>query len=139
MDWQILLAHRHWLTIGFRSRSVRLCARCTGTVVGYLLSIMFLKNLDLTGFLALSPTIQFTLAFILGLPSAVDWLAQTWKLKESTNNRRVLVGILIGSGVALLTVSTLPRTLKTLALAIPASVTISAGYIGLRLKGRRTS
>ncbi|MEM2094826.1 MAG: hypothetical protein QXI32_05970, partial [Candidatus Bathyarchaeia archaeon] len=60
MDWQILLAHRHWLTIGFRSRSVRLCARCTGTVVGYLLSIMFLKNLDLTGFLALSPTIQFT-------------------------------------------------------------------------------
>jgi uncharacterized membrane protein len=134
MDWQTLLAHRHWFTLEFGARRIRLCARCTGTVAGYFLFTVLLQVLDLTGFHALPSFLQFFLSFTLGLPSAIDWLAQTWRLKDSTNARRVMVGALIGAGAALLTVSTLPRTLKTIALAGPASATILVGYLGRKIR-----
>jgi uncharacterized membrane protein len=65
------------------------CARCTGAIVGYLIAIpVFL----LLGFsLVLS---VFGVLFIL-----FDWGLQTMKIKESTNTRRVISGLLGGYGL----------------------------------------
>jgi uncharacterized membrane protein len=134
MDWRILLAHRHWFTVRLGAQSVRLCARCSGTVIGYFLSFLLLRSLDLTGFYALPLFQQFFLSFSLGIPSSIDWLAQTWGLRESTNSRRLVAGFLIGSGAALLTMSALPSLWKTLTLTGPASAIILAGYLGRRLR-----
>ena len=130
MDWHILLAHNHWFTVRLGTHSVRLCARCSGTVVGYFLFILLLQSMDLTAFHTLSAFQQFLLSLLLGIPTAIDWLMQTWGLKESTNSRRAIVGFLVGSGAALLTMSAHPSLWKTLALAGSASAIILAGYVG---------
>lgn len=65
------------------------CARCTGVVLGYLLAI--------PGFL------YFGYLRLIALPGCVillfDWTLQSLKIKESTNKRRLLTGIIGGYGL----------------------------------------
>ena len=134
MDLQRLLAHNHWFTLGTRKYRVRLCARCSGTVVGYFLFILAFRSSDMTSFHGLSSLQQFSASFSMGLPSAVDWLTQTWGLRESTNRLRLVFGFLVGSGAALLSMSSLPDFLKTLSLVASASVIVGSGYLGRWLR-----
>ncbi len=134
MDLQRLLAHNHWFTLGIGTYRVRLCARCSGTVIGYFLFFLAFRSSDMTSFHSLSSLQQFSASFSMGLPSAVDWLAQTWGLRESTNRRRLIFGFLVGSGAALLSMSSLPNLPKTLSLAASASVVVGAGYLGRWLR-----
>ena len=140
MDLQMLLAHTHWFTLRFGTHRVRLCARCSGTVIGYFLFILALYSSDMTGFHSLSSLHQFSISFLMGLPSGIDWLTQTWGVRESINKQRLIFGFLVGSGAALLSMSSLPNFPKTLSLTVSASVVIGAGYLGRWLcKMRNTS
>lgn len=65
------------------------CARCTGVIIGYIaaggLAFLFHPNI-----------------FIIGaccLVMLCDWLLQFLKIKESTNIRRLITGIIGGYGV----------------------------------------
>ncbi len=130
MDLQRLLAHNHWFTLGTGTYRVRLCARCSGTVAGFFLFLLAFRNANLESFHGFSTLQQFSLSFLMGLPSAVDWLTQTWGFKESTNRRRVAFGFLVGTGAGLLSLSSLPGFLRTLSLAASAFTVIAAGYLG---------
>jgi uncharacterized membrane protein len=65
------------------------CARCTGAILGFLLAVPayllmgFLLPLSISGILIL----------------LADWLLQAVKVKESTNRRRLITGLLGGYGV----------------------------------------
>ena len=65
------------------------CARCTGVIIGYIASVI---------------TIAFILPdLLLGLIFCgimfIDWFIQFVKIKESTNIRRLITGVLGGYGI----------------------------------------
>ena len=65
-----------------------ICARCTGTWIGYVLSIGLYKYFMHSIFIDIS----FCLVMLL------DWLVQRLKICESTNTRRLFTGTLCGYG-----------------------------------------
>jgi len=134
-DWRLLLSHNHWLTLRLGPHEVRLCARCSGTVLGYLSSRLLQPLIGQAGFSILDPFWQVALAFALALPSGIDWLTQTWGLRLSTNRTRLLAGLLIGIGAGLLGLSSLPSPTKLLVLACSSLGVVFIGYLGRRLRG----
>lgn len=70
------------------------CARCTGVLVGYVLAIptiLFLKS-NIWIYISVSfCSIMF-----------IDWYIQFLRVKESTNFRRFITGILGGIGIVLI-------------------------------------
>lgn len=69
-----------------RNYQFPICARCTGVMIGYIFSLIHRQE-DI---------------FINGLFMVimlVDWLVQFFKIKSSTNLRRLLTGILGGYGL----------------------------------------
>lgn len=66
-----------------------ICARCTGVLIGYFLTIPIYLCCNLKYWVC----IAFCLIIL------IDWLVQYNKIKESTNIRRLITGILGGIGV----------------------------------------
>lgn len=65
------------------------CARCTGVILGYLAAI--------PGFFLLGFSKLFSL--LGGIVLFMDWFLQKADLKESTNRRRLITGIMGGYGI----------------------------------------
>lgn len=70
-----------------------LCARCTGVTVGFAIALLCLINKSF---------ISNILAAALLVVMFADWLLQYAKVKESTNIRRLVTGILGGFGLSML-------------------------------------
>ena len=73
----------------FRGHQFPVCARCTGVFIGQVLAIIlrfFFK-----------PDFMMCVDFCLIL--LIDWMIQYFKIKESTNFRRLITGILAGYGL----------------------------------------
>ena len=66
-----------------------ICARCTGVLIGYILALTAI-NFFLPDFL---------MGMIFCCIMFVDWLIQFIKIKESTNVKRLITGILGGFGI----------------------------------------
>lgn len=81
------LAERSFFYKGYQ---FPVCARCTGVTIGQFLSLLF----NIFKF-KLPFKINFFMLFIMWF----DWFIQYIKLKESTNLRRLITGILGGFGI----------------------------------------
>ena len=66
-----------------------LCARCSGVLIGYIIAQIYLLYYSYFPIL---------IAGLLMLLMFIDWFVQYIKLKESTNRRRFITGILGGFG-----------------------------------------
>ena len=66
-----------------------MCARCTGVIIGYLVAIpiYFIYSFDIGVYTTLCAIMFF------------DWYIQYLKIRESTNVRRLITGILCGFGL----------------------------------------
>ncbi len=104
-EWEYLVAHhpadRYARTLGirWRSRTLHLCARCSGQLLGlivYLTAFVLLAD-RMPGWFA-TPA-QYGVA-LLPLPAALDWLAQSIGRRESTNGLRLATGLLLGIAYA---------------------------------------
>ncbi len=73
----------------FHGYQFPVCARCTGAILGYILAI--------PSYLLIGFRLPLSIAGILIL--LADWLLQAVKIKESTNRRRLITGILGGYGM----------------------------------------
>ena len=80
------LAHRSYF---YNGKQFPICARCTGIFTGYLIGIAFAI---IWGHLSLM------VSLLLILPLAIDGSLQYITKRESTNNRRLVTGILAGVG-----------------------------------------
>lgn len=75
------------------------CARCTGVTIGQFFAVILGVIIDIP--LSLS-------AFFLSI-MGMDWGLQEFKLKESTNYRRVFTGILGGFGLFSIYISAIKK------------------------------
>jgi len=92
MELWRLLAHRNWLTLRALGLELRLCSRCSGYLAGFL---FLTASKSVTGLQALQvvPTQhQFIICMLLTMPLILDWLTQSWGLRESDNVKRLITG-----------------------------------------------
>lgn len=129
VNWSLLLSHSHWITINFNGKQIRLCARCFGTIMGF--STIFLI-LSLIGFKT-SLNLIF-LCFILAAPGIIDWLTQSWKLRNGRNDLRIITGFTNGSAIALLSFIPLPFILKLKIIFYALTLVSILGLIGKIVK-----
>jgi uncharacterized membrane protein len=99
--WEILISHHlphrlgRTLALPLGQRTIHLCARCTGQVLGLLtILLIFLVGRPLIPSL-LTPQVQLLFA-LAPLVAAVDWLTQSLGWRESNNTLRLLSGVLLG-------------------------------------------
>ena len=129
-----LLAHRHWITLTFLNNEVRLCARCAGYILGfYTLSTLYIIS-NLNFFSSLDIILQLILCSIFSIPLALDWITQTWELRNSNNKLRFFTGFILSFGIYFLSLSNASFQIKTI-LVISLSVGITTlGLIGKRIR-----
>jgi uncharacterized membrane protein len=95
-----LLAHNHWLTLNLYGFELRLCARCSGYLLGLTLPLLISGRVaDLSE--SLDIRFQLIACFLLAIPYAVDWVTQSWGLRESSNRIRLVTGISLGMDIFL--------------------------------------
>jgi uncharacterized membrane protein len=100
-DWELLLAHHfpgryaRTFAVPWRSRTIHLCARCTGQLAGFCGFVLTYFLSPPFPFGLFAPVTQLAIAFA-PLAAAIDWLTQTLGRQESTNVRRVASGALLG-------------------------------------------
>jgi len=79
------------IRVNFRGRNVYLCARCTGIYSGILsVFVAWFLGFDFPTWLYLP------LFSLLPVPSTVDWITQSCKLRESKNPIRISTGYILG-------------------------------------------
>ena len=128
-----LVAHRHWITLDIFGRTLKLCARCTGYVLGFLAltAVIGLQGLQFFGSLSLAHQV-FICLFLLA-PMSLDWITQSWGLRESNNDLRLLTGFFLGSSVSLFSLVDATRNFKILFYLYAAMIIVLVGTIGKRM------
>ncbi len=130
-----MVAHRHWITLNVFGRRLRLCARCTGYALGFLTLTAVIGLQGLRFFGSLSPLHQVSVCLLLLEPLTLDWMTQSWGLRESNNGLRLLTGLFLGSGVSLFSLVDATRNFKVLFYLYAAMVIALGGTIGKRTCG----
>jgi uncharacterized membrane protein len=130
-----LVAHRHWITLDVFGRKLRLCARCTGYALGFLALTAVISLQGLQFFGSLSPLLQVSACLLLLAPLTLDWMTQSWGLRESNNGIRLLTGFSLGSGVSLFSLVDATRNFKVLFYLYAAMVIALGGTLGKRMCG----
>lgn len=115
--WEKLIAHSHWVTLRIGGRSLKVCARCTGCVVGFSLLLLLTLLVSFKAFTALPVHWQLLICVLFATPAILDWLTQSYGLRSSSNRLRIATGFLEGVGVALLSLMVTPLVLKVVILA----------------------
>lgn len=87
-----------------RGRQFPVCARCTGVYIGELAALLSYRFIK--------PPAALCIVFCAAM--LADWLIQFFKIRESTNFRRLITGLLCGYGVGNLAIRLLVIVLKYL-------------------------
>jgi uncharacterized membrane protein len=74
------------------------------------------------------------LCFILAAPGIIDWLTQSWKLRNGRNDLRIITGFTNGSAIALLSFIPLPFILKLKIIFYALTLVSILGLIGKIVK-----
>ena len=128
MELWRLLAHNHWFTIRVLGGELRLCARCSGYVMGFLAAMALHGLMGSLLFSSLPVNLQFTVCLLMLLPLAVDWLTQSWGWRRSNNGLRFLTGAVLGTGVFLFSLVDLAHSLKNSFFVLTA---VAIAFFGL--------
>jgi uncharacterized membrane protein len=133
MELWWLFAHKHWFTLRALGLELRLCARCSGYLVGFLSFTALGGVAGLPAFRTLPFQYQLLICAILTAPTAVDWLTQSWGLRESNNALRFITGASLGAVVSLYSsITSMPNSMPIFVSAMSAVAVV--GLLG-KLKG----
>lgn len=130
-------AHSHWISMTIFHKEIRLCARCTGTILGFLFLLILVSIFDFSFFNSLSFNSQMIVCILFIMPVSFDWLSQAWKLREGKNKYRITTGFSEGFGVALFSLIGIPLILKIGILVIISMSIINLGLYGKHFFSRK--
>lgn len=129
VQWGYLVSHSHWITFDLKGKKVKICARCSGTVLGFIVSFGLLTLVKIP-----TSLLVVYMGFFLCLPAIIDWLTHNWKLRESANRLRFSTGLMVGTGVMLFSLIRLPLIIKSSIFLIVLTYVFALGYIGKWIK-----
>jgi len=136
-DWTLLVRHNHPMTIGFGKTQISICARCTGTMLGFFSLMVLAQIANLSAFINLGLTQQLLICFLLITPLCFDWLTQTLGLRGSTNFIRSGTGLLEGLSVALLSMAAATIEFKFAIVSGVGAAIVMVGLLARRYVNRR--
>ena len=136
MELWRLLAHRNWFTLRAFGLELRLCSRCSGYLAGFL---FLTASRSVTGqaLQAFPIQHQFIICMLFAMPLILDWLTQSWGLRESDNVTRFITGAILGMGVSLYSAIEFLPDLKAPLFVLTALAVALIGLIGLKTKRYR--
>ncbi len=106
--------------------------------MGYIL-IMLMASLFAMYFLVPSISFMVPVVIILAIPASADWITQSWGFRRSDNRKRIMTGLLLGAGIALVSLLDLPSITKYVLVGGTGSIVILAGYLGKTLRASADS
>lgn len=127
--WDTLIAHSHWVTFTFCRKSLRVCSRCLGVVIGFTVFFVLTIILPLQFFTNLQLHFQILFCISLALPAIFDWVTQTWNLRESNNKIRFFTGFLEAGGTVFLWLTPILLWGKIFILMIVLGIALNTGYL----------
>ena len=134
MELWRLLAHRNWFALRAFGSELRLCSRCSGYLAGFLFLTASRSVIGLQAFQALPTQNQFIICILFAMPLILDWLTQSWGLRESDNVTRFITGAILGMGISLYSATEFSPDLKAPLFVLIALAVALIGLIGLKTK-----
>ena len=128
MELWRLVAHRHWITIPLPGGEVRVCARCTGYLVGLSTATYTIGRSLLSQFQSLGILIQWIIILTFLAPFVLDWVGKKWGLHESNNSQRLLTGFLMGFSLFLSQYLSVSREFRTVSIVLLAALILLLGH-----------
>jgi len=140
--WRILEHNKksHSFKISINNKTHYICSRCTGTYIGIVFGLVIsLPYLLYDIPFILSGEMAFVGAWLMALPSIVDWSTSKLGLRNTNNKVRALTGILLGIGIIVYFWIGLPLIYIILSLLIFKAIimiTVNTKYLlNIGLKG----
>jgi uncharacterized membrane protein len=137
MELWRLLAHRHWFTLRVFGLELRLCSRCSGYLAGFLFLTASRSVVGLQALQAVPTQLQFIICMLFAMPLILDWLTQSWGLRESDDVTRFITGAMLGIGVSLYSATEFLPDLKAALLVLAALAVALIGLMGIETKRYR--
>ena len=136
LSLESLIAHNHPITLTIHGRKLKICARCSGAIAGFTATLTLAFLVSYVFFLQLHPAYQLAFCLGLAMPAIIDWITQTWRLRESNSTLRFSTGFLEGAAVVFLQLSSIPLAQKFFFLLLIGGIVLNVGFLGRRLFGR---
>ena len=95
-------ASDHTFYLEFGRTRIYFCTRCSGVIIGILLSTFFFHVVELIYNMIITPELALLLCCILPIIGIVDWGTQKLQYRKSTTFSRLLTGFLIGLAMNLI-------------------------------------
>ncbi|MHA1671138.1 MAG: DUF2085 domain-containing protein [Promethearchaeota archaeon] len=95
-------ASDHTFFFQFGRTKFYFCSRCSGVIIGALISMFSIHIIELISGAHLNPEIAVILCIILPIIGMIDWGTQKLKYRKSTTESRLITGFLIGIALNLL-------------------------------------
>ena len=116
---------------------LRLCSRCSGYLAGFLFLTASRSVVGLQALQAVPTQLQFIICMLFAMPLILDWLTQSWGLRESDDVTRFITGAILGIGVSLYSATEFLTDLKAPLLVLTALAVALIGLIGIENKRYR--
>ena len=95
-------ASDHTFFFQFGRTKFYFCSRCSGVIIGALISMFSIHVIELISGAHFSPEIAVLLCILLPIIGMIDWGTQKLKYRKSTTESRLITGFLIGVALNLL-------------------------------------
>ena len=128
MEYWRLLAHNHWITLNIFGRKLKVCARCSGYILGFSLPFLFFKSLNIR--FSLISNEWLLVCFLLAIPITLDWVTQSVGLRNSSNSVRMFTGILLGFNLYIYTLLNINMEMKKILFVTITLVIFIIGNLG---------
>jgi uncharacterized membrane protein len=89
-------ASDHTFYLKFGRTRIYFCSRCSGVILGGLISLFLTHMLERVYMVEFSGEVALILIVILPIPGIIDWGTQRLLLRKSTTESRLLTGFIIG-------------------------------------------